>query len=165
MQSFLNAIRSRASSVSMRVVDPDDWAFVVVFFFQAEDGIRDLTVTGETCALPISRAEQQAAERVRVAADFGVDDGAVLEVDRPGVVPHLGGNAQHAGLPAQVEQLEDVMDPELAQRAFDRHGYAASEAKMCCRSSAVRACMRARCANGPLGSSRVTRSHAWTASA
>src|SRR5256885_3204177 len=25
-----------------------------LFFFQAEDGIRDLTVTGETCALPIS---------------------------------------------------------------------------------------------------------------
>src|SRR5205085_7259076 len=30
------------------------WVFV--FFFQAEDGIRDLTVTGvQTCALPISR--------------------------------------------------------------------------------------------------------------
>src|SRR2546430_5938052 len=29
---------------------------VVFFFFQAEDGIRDLTVTGvQTCALPISR--------------------------------------------------------------------------------------------------------------
>src|SRR5688572_32610446 len=28
----------------------------IVFFFQAEDGIRDLTVTGvQTCALPISR--------------------------------------------------------------------------------------------------------------
>src|SRR2546430_7455535 len=30
-------------------------AALVVFFFQAEDGIRDLTVTGvQTCALPIS---------------------------------------------------------------------------------------------------------------
>src|SRR2546429_3707114 len=30
---------------------------VVVFFFQAEDGIRDVAVTGvQTCALPISRA-------------------------------------------------------------------------------------------------------------
>src|SRR6266478_9263611 len=29
--------------------------FVLFFFFQAEDGIRDLTVTGvQTCALPIS---------------------------------------------------------------------------------------------------------------
>src|SRR2546430_13692303 len=31
---------------------------IVVFFFQAEDGIRDLTVTGvQTCALPIYEAE------------------------------------------------------------------------------------------------------------
>src|SRR2546430_4130541 len=30
-------------------------SFVFFFFFQAEDGIRDLTVTGvQTCALPIS---------------------------------------------------------------------------------------------------------------
>src|SRR3989475_7688936 len=30
--------------------------FMYFFFFQAEDGIRDLTVTGvQTCALPISR--------------------------------------------------------------------------------------------------------------
>src|SRR5256886_8172408 len=33
----------------------DDCRRVVFFFFQAEDGIRDLTVTGvQTCALPIS---------------------------------------------------------------------------------------------------------------
>src|SRR2546430_5275206 len=32
------------------------YVLVSVFFFQAEDGIRDLTVTGvQTCALPISR--------------------------------------------------------------------------------------------------------------
>src|SRR5207248_7660604 len=32
----------------------DNWS-IVVFFFQAEDGIRDRTVTGvQTCALPIS---------------------------------------------------------------------------------------------------------------
>src|SRR2546430_6344764 len=31
-----------------------DGIFVIFFFFQAEDGIRDLTVTGvQTCALPI----------------------------------------------------------------------------------------------------------------
>src|SRR2546430_7115197 len=34
----------------------------VFFFFQAEDGIRDLTVTGvQTCALPISRGCPRAA--------------------------------------------------------------------------------------------------------
>src|SRR3989475_1666602 len=33
------------------------------FFFQAEDGIRDLTVTGvQTCALPISRVRAQARQ-------------------------------------------------------------------------------------------------------
>src|SRR2546430_5612556 len=32
---------------------------IVFFFFQAEDGIRDLTVTGvQTCALPISHCER-----------------------------------------------------------------------------------------------------------
>src|SRR2546430_2812792 len=43
--------------VSLRHVpsSPRRWSF---FFFQAEDGIRDLTVTGvQTCALPISRAD------------------------------------------------------------------------------------------------------------
>src|SRR2546430_7430839 len=31
------------------------YCFIFFFFFQAEDGIRDLTVTGvQTCALPIS---------------------------------------------------------------------------------------------------------------
>src|SRR2546430_3650352 len=39
-------------------VDYIDCVFFFFFFFQAEDGIRDLTVTGvQTCALPISRLE------------------------------------------------------------------------------------------------------------
>src|SRR5688572_32748639 len=38
--------------------------FYLFFFFQAEDGIRDLTVTGvQTCALPILAAEMQRARR------------------------------------------------------------------------------------------------------
>src|SRR2546430_10571297 len=37
----------------------DAWVLVLFFFFQAEDGIRDLTVTGvQTCALPIWRCDQ-----------------------------------------------------------------------------------------------------------
>src|SRR2546422_3805476 len=37
---------------------------VVVFFFQAEDGIRDVAVTGvQTCALPICDPEKAVAER------------------------------------------------------------------------------------------------------
>src|SRR2546430_5529308 len=44
------------------------------FFFQAEDGIRDLTVTGvQTCALPISFAATVAAEQAaREAMNLGV---------------------------------------------------------------------------------------------
>src|SRR5688572_32203341 len=38
----------------------------VVFFFQAEDGIRDLTVTGvQTCALPILQTIQLARPALR----------------------------------------------------------------------------------------------------
>src|SRR5947209_20605556 len=37
-----------------------------IFFFQAEDGIRDIGVTGvQTCALPISRRSGRAASRAR----------------------------------------------------------------------------------------------------
>src|SRR5437764_7403545 len=41
------------------VLNQDDarYGFLCCFFFQAEDGIRDTSVTGvQTCALPISRA-------------------------------------------------------------------------------------------------------------
>src|SRR2546430_3624733 len=39
----------------MIIVETKDINSIVFFFFQAEDGIRDLTVTGvQTCALPIS---------------------------------------------------------------------------------------------------------------
>src|SRR5256886_5833754 len=38
----------------------------VCFFFQAEDGIRDLTVTGvQTCALPISQQQRTIADVLR----------------------------------------------------------------------------------------------------
>src|SRR5205809_7904348 len=53
------------------------WEYVVsFFFFQAEDGIRDVAVTGvQTCALPISPL----VERVRPVVDLrlGADDEGV----------------------------------------------------------------------------------------
>src|SRR2546430_8604863 len=51
---------------------------LLFFFFQAEDGIRDLTVTGvQTCALPIylGASEALGARRQRV-----VDDGRGIDV-------------------------------------------------------------------------------------
>src|SRR5256884_2024390 len=45
---------------------------VFFFFFQAEDGIRDVAVTGvQTCALPISRALARRMARARRARDAG----------------------------------------------------------------------------------------------
>src|SRR2546430_9215499 len=46
-----------------------------VFFFQAEDGIRDLTVTGvQTCALPISAQVDTMAHRDTLARDTTARD-------------------------------------------------------------------------------------------
>src|SRR3989449_11045796 len=48
---------------------------LLVFFFQAEDGIRDVAVTGvQTCALPISRSSstgQRVARRTRSRSQTG----------------------------------------------------------------------------------------------
>src|SRR5690606_40086725 len=60
---------------------------VFLFFFQAEDGIRDFHVTGvQTCALPISRSSSGAGSggRVESALPFGRDED---EGARPGHVP------------------------------------------------------------------------------
>src|SRR2546430_5890570 len=58
-------------SECMRVYGVAGKADVVedVFFFQAEDGIRDLTVTGvQTCALPISRPATAAPSSPQASA-------------------------------------------------------------------------------------------------
>src|SRR5918997_2118959 len=53
-----------------------------VFFFQAEDGIRDHCVTGvQTCALPISRARFAAGE-IDAAELRGTEDEAIADVVR-----------------------------------------------------------------------------------
>src|SRR5438309_10905258 len=50
------------------------------FFFQAEDGIRDGTVTGvQTCALPISRRQHRIGADRRLRRDAAV----VAEIRRP----------------------------------------------------------------------------------
>src|SRR5256886_12922543 len=49
---------------------------IFFFFFQAEDGIRDLTVTGvQTCALPISAAARSGAEGAAGRGVGGVGSG------------------------------------------------------------------------------------------
>src|SRR2546427_9187969 len=48
------------------------YLFYTFFFFQAEDGIRDLTVTGvQTCALPICQHEPTPARRLLTSGPDG----------------------------------------------------------------------------------------------
>src|SRR2546430_10421078 len=61
-------------------------SMLLFFFFQAEDGIRDLTVTGvQTCALPISRprprARKAGVETIHAASLVRVHRDA--DADRP----------------------------------------------------------------------------------
>src|SRR5256886_10375314 len=70
----------------------------VFFFFQAEDGIRDLTVTGvQTCALPICARAGPGGARVRHSARAPVPRGrGVLHRYRSGDHGHpLGGPPRH----------------------------------------------------------------------
>src|SRR2546422_6995306 len=54
------------------------------FFFQAEDGIRDVAVTGvQTCALPISRLPRAPAVGLRRADGHDLDRGRSKRDDRP----------------------------------------------------------------------------------
>src|SRR2546430_9280717 len=56
------------------------------FFFQAEDGIRDLTVTGvQTCALPIFGRQRRRAGRGLHIVDGGGDVGAETDQRRVGI--------------------------------------------------------------------------------
>src|SRR5689334_23705553 len=60
--------------------------FFCFFFFQAEDGIRDGTVTGvQTCALPICRQRGEQDERggQGEGCQGGRDQGRVRRPDRP----------------------------------------------------------------------------------
>jgi hypothetical protein len=58
---------------------------------------------------------------VRVASDRCEDNSTTIEEDGALVVAQRRYDAERARLPAQVQQLEDVVDAKLAQRSFDRH--------------------------------------------
>src|SRR2546430_5441593 len=81
------------------------------FFFQAEDGIRDLTVTGvQTCALPISFTRRAAEElRHRLAGLLGpvADDVTVSTFHSLGLAI-LRENASAAGLPPDFRIAEEA---------------------------------------------------------
>src|SRR5689334_24575116 len=82
-----------------------------VFFFQAEDGIRDGTVTGvQTCALPICRDDGrkiEMPERIRRTRKLTSEEAAGLRAVR----------AEFATRPSQSELLESG---EYAGRSEER---------------------------------------------
>src|SRR5256884_5931229 len=70
------------------------WSPVVVFFFQAEDGIRDVAVTGvQTCALPIS-------PWMAAYAEYGVtvSSGEFSGLDFQGAVDAIAAALEKKGL-------------------------------------------------------------------
>src|SRR2546422_6991840 len=77
------------------------------FFFQAEDGIRDVAVTGvQTCALPISR-EPESADHDEAFARHG---GATrIDVER-GTAP---------GSEGEIPARDGVLPQELAEAALE----------------------------------------------
>src|SRR3989475_12443895 len=96
--------------------------FFVFFFFQAEDGIRDLTVTGvQTCALPISWNRWVARVTVTACRDrrrwaggrrFRSEDTAFHEDDL--VAP--GAGPEEAALAAEVRRRVWAAFRELSRR-------------------------------------------------
>src|SRR3712207_8855678 len=81
----------------------------VCFFFQAEDGIRDVGVTGvQTCALPIYDVVQRTSAAAYEEAGIGAEDLDVLEVHDAFTIGELVttealGLAPPGGAPARVE--------------------------------------------------------------
>src|SRR2546430_3202839 len=82
-----------------------------LFFFQAEDGIRDLTVTGvQTCALPISNIVDDAIPVGGIQVPSGLEP-IVLHVDGPS----LGGYAKIATvISADLGQVGQMRPGEIA---------------------------------------------------
>src|SRR2546430_6860572 len=79
------------------------------FFFQAEDGIRDLTVTGvQTCALPILAAEERG---VRHMPDRDEEPVHQMRRDLAGLeVPHV--HARHLARLRVADGVDDARSEE-----------------------------------------------------
>src|SRR5204862_1095695 len=82
---------------------------LVFFFFQAEDGIRDLYVTGvQTCALPISFLHPDLDFRVRFPAGWKTANERTV----------VGASAPDGRAVVGLELVGKGSDPEAALRAF-----------------------------------------------
>src|SRR5205807_4262311 len=72
--------------------------FLIVFFFQAEDGIRDYKVTGvQTCALPIWWVEEYENARTAFARFIGAEQDEVAVVPSASAGINSVASALHFG--------------------------------------------------------------------
>src|SRR6266478_8615255 len=97
---------------------------IFFFFFQAEDGIRDLTVTGvQTCALPISMVRVHGSETWAPVLELALDEVHMQWIGEPrraATPPVLteGASAEHGGRDSAVVRLAAVTSvTELVARA------------------------------------------------
>src|SRR5437867_6480426 len=114
----------RQSKPSDNRGDRRNSCLICIFFFQAEDGIRDRTVTGvQTCALPIWAQEKQAlGEWLSVRAYDASDLEQWLEQS----IPAQGWMAEQMGstdagahsLDEQWHRWASVTEPELTVELF-----------------------------------------------
>src|SRR5437762_9312032 len=116
--------------IQMKIELSANWevgSFLILFFFQAEDGIRDTSVTGvQTCALPIypgpaERGRRELVEPERVVAE---DPAIVVPSDRlrvavpedlqhlvrPGIVPDEVPRHPESGRREAVDVAEDRLE-------------------------------------------------------
>src|SRR5687768_18020378 len=105
---------------------------VLVFFFQAEDGIRDVAVTGvQTCALPIFGA-----------AAAGDDDLRPAPRQRPRRrEPHPAagaGEQRHLSFQAPLAHVMRILSPSCASTPA-RWASSASVSRPCCCATSCRA--------------------------
>src|SRR6266446_7095184 len=103
--------------------------YFIIFFFQAEDGIRDYKVTGvQTCALPISSAAGGAYIPAFCDAVFMVEGNASMYLGSPRMaemvigehvgLEEMGGARMHTGVSGCGHQLvqSDAEGVALARR-------------------------------------------------
>src|SRR5688572_31898167 len=103
------------SCIAYHVSAYERFLFLLFFFFQAEDGIRDLTVTGvQTCALPISRDSR---ERERCDRGAGCSD--CRSAQEASAAPILR-RFLECEIGRCVRALQLIGDPKRAADARDR---------------------------------------------
>src|SRR2546427_5566553 len=98
------------------------YIFFFFFFFKAEDGIRDLTVTGvQTCALPICNRQkvESAVSNARALLEFQEKEGSfdAFLWEFVGGAPKQNARRSLRQLPARTRE-SDRMSESLVSRGF-----------------------------------------------